>query len=354
MMVDHRENRTSVLSRIGRVWNERPLFSTGIVLLLLVIVQTLAMGFEYPSFSAWLDNWLRNWVNIINNNAYVGIIALGMTFVIISGGIDLAVGSTLAAIGAVIMVLMDQGEAGVLTRLGIGGIPAILLSLVIGMAAGTLLGSGTGLLVTKGRIPPFIATLGAMKILRSVTQHLMQGYTRIKLPDAFLQISNFTFQSDGMLGKFRLLPIVYWLAMALILHWVSRHTTFGRHVYAVGSNERATRLSGINVDKVKRRVYALIGFCVSIATIVQVSRLGSMDYASTGSGYEMDAIAAVIVGGTSMSGGRGSVIGTVIGMLIIAVMNNLLTLIGVPTLLREAFKGAIVIVAVLLQHKNKE
>ena len=130
-----------------------------------------------------------------------------------------------------------------------------------------------------------------------------------------------------------------WLVAAVILHIVSRYTPFGRHVYAVGSNERTARLSGVNVERVKGLIYVLMGALVAVTAVIQVSRIGSMDYANAGSGYEMDAIAAVVVGGTSMSGGRGSILGTVLGMLIIAVMNNLLNLMGVPPFLREAFKG---------------
>ena len=150
-----------------------------------------------------------------------------------------------------------------------------------------------------------------------------------------------------------IMPIIYWLILAWILNVVAKRTAFGRHVYAVGSNERAAKLSGINVQRVKRVVYVLIGVLVAVSSILQVSRIGAMDYANAGSGYEMDAIAAVIVGGTSMSGGRGTIGGTVLGVLIIAVMNNLLNLLGVPPFLREAFKGVIVICAVLLQKKEK-
>lgn len=149
------------------------------------------------------------------------------------------------------------------------------------------------------------------------------------------------------------MPIVYWLIIAFIMYWISRNTAFGRHVFAVGSNEKAAKLSGINVQRVKRGVYAIMGVLVAVASVLQVSRIGSMDYANAGSGYEMDAIAAVIVGGTSMAGGRGSIAGSVLGVLIIAVMNNLLNLLGVPPFLREAFKGFIVIGAVLLQKKEK-
>jgi ribose transport system permease protein len=154
------------------------------------------------------------------------------------------------------------------------------------------------------------------------------------------------------MGEQLLMPIIYWLILAAILHIISLKTVFGRQVTAVGSNEKATMLSGVNVNKIKRRVYTLMGVLVGIAAVVQVSRIGAMDYANAGSGYEMDAISSVIVGGTSMSGGKGTIVGTVLGTLIIAVMNNLLNLLGVPPFLREAFKGVIVIGAVLLQKKE--
>ena len=195
-------------------------------------------------------------------------------------------------------------------------------------------------MVTAGKIPPFIATLGAMKILRSVTQQFMQSSSP-KVPTGFQQIARVK------VGGQMFMPILYWLLIALVLYIVSKKTVFGRHVFAVGSNEKTSRLSGINVNRVKLGVYALMGAVVAIAAVLQVSRIGAMDPANAGSGYELDSIAAVIVGGTSMSGGKGSVVGTVFGMLIIAVMNNLLNLLGVPPFLREAFKGAIIIAAVL-------
>ena len=154
------------------------------------------------------------------------------------------------------------------------------------------------------------------------------------------------------MGGKMLMPIIYWLLVAAILYVLSRKTVFGNHVIAVGSNERAAQLSGIAVKQVKRLVYVLSGALVAFASVIQICRIGSMDYSNAGSGFEMDAIAAVIVGGTRMSGGRGSIIGTMLGVLIIAVMNNLLNLLGVPPFLREAFKGIVVVVAVLLQRKE--
>lgn len=330
-------------------WKQNTLVSTGLVLILMIVVQTAIMIYNFGegSVGELLLSLLTNWLNILRNNAPVGIIALGMTFVIISGGIDLSVGSTLVAVGAMVMMVVDGSATGLLSGMGITGVPAYIIAIAVGLVFGALLGWLNGVLIAHGKLPPFIATLGTMQIFRSVTQHLTQ-HANPSVPKGFLQIANLK------IGSFYIMPILYWLAIAAVLYVVSKRTTFGRHVFAVGSNIRTARLSGINVNKVKRRIYMLTGMLVAIAAIIQVSRIGSMDYASAGSGYEMDAIAAVIVGGTSMSGGKGSIVGTVLGMLIIGVMNNLLTLFGVPPFLREACKGVIVIVAVLLQKKEAD
>ena len=330
-------------------WKQNPLVSTGLVLILMIVVQTAIMIYNFGegSVGELLLSLLTNWLNILRNNAPVGIIALGMTFVIISGGIDLSVGSTLVAVGAMVMMVVDGSATGLLAGMGITGVPAYIIAIAVGLVFGALLGWLNGVLIAHGKLPPFIATLGTMQIFRSVTQHLTQ-HANPSVPKGFLQIANLK------IGSFYIMPILYWLAIAAVLYVVSKRTTFGRHVFAVGSNIRTARLSGINVNKVKRRIYMLTGMLVAIAAIIQVSRIGSMDYASAGSGYEMDAIAAVIVGGTSMSGGKGAIVGTVLGMLIIGVMNNLLTLFGVPPFLREACKGVIVIVAVLLQKKEAD
>ena len=336
----------TILHKAVVQWKTNPIFSTACVLVLMIILQTLALGFDFESVGAWFSHWSRNWINILRNNASVGIVALGMTFVIISGGIDLAVGSTLVAVGAVLMVCVNSYPTGLLTGIGITDVPAFIIGIAACILMGCALGGVSGFLIARQKLPAFIATLGMMKICRSVTQQVMQTAS-VKVPTQFLAIAN------TKIGGQVILPIIYWLVLAVLLHIISRKTTFGRHVYAIGSNERTARLSGINVEKVIAMVYVLSGIMVSIAAIIQVARIGSMDYANAGSGYEMDAIAAVVVGGTSMSGGKGSILGTVLGMLIIAVMNNLLNLMGVPPFLREAFKGFIVIAAVLLQKKEK-
>lgn len=330
----------------GHKWKESPLFSTAIALIIMVILQTLVLGFNYDSFGSWFQSWINNWINILRNNAGIGIIALGMTFVIMTAGIDLSVGSTLVATGAFAMILLDTGSKGLLAQIGITGIPAYIIAVVLVLVFGYLLGALIGVTITKGKTPPFIITLGAMMIFRSVTQQFMQGYNPT-VPMDFLQVSNLS------IGGYLIMPILYWAIIAYILYYVSKRTVFGRQIIAVGSNEKSAKLSGVNVDKIKVRVYALMGILVSVAAILQVTRIGSMDFANAGRGAEMDAIAAAVVGGTSLMGGRGFIIGTIYGMLIIAVMNNLLNLFGVPPFLREAFKGIIVIGAVLLQRKEK-
>lgn len=326
-------------------WSTAPLFSTSMALVIMVIIQTFVLGFDYDSFGSWLESWINNWSNILRNNAGIGIIALGMTLVIMTAGIDLSVGATLAATGALTMMLIDIGAGGLLGKLGVTGLPALVIAVILVLLFGYILGGIIGVSITKGKVPPFIATLAAMMVFRSVTQHFMQENSP-RVPVEFLQIAGFK------IGDYMIMPILYWAVITVILYYVSTRTPFGRQIIAVGSNEKAAKLSGVNVNKVKLRVYAIMGLLVSVAAILQVSRIGSMDFANAGRGMEMDAIAAAVVGGASLSGGKGSIVGAVLGMLIIGVMNNLLNLFGVPPFLREAFKGLIVITAVLLQKKE--
>lgn len=328
-------------------WKRTPLFSTLIAALVMIVIQTYSLGFAFDSYGAWGNFWLVNFLNVLRANASVGMIALGMTFVIITGGIDLAVGSTLAGVATVVMVLLDTSAGrGVLVNAGITGVPNYLISIAASLLTGVAIGALIGLGVTKGRVPPFIITLGVMNIVRSVAQYFTKSY-KTEVPKEFQVLAN-----KEIIGGQMLLPILYWVVLAIIMYVISKHTAFGRHIYAVGSNERTSRLSGINVDKVKMKVYILMGLIVSIASITQVARLRGIDVASAGSGYEMNAIAAVVVGGTSMAGGRGSILGTVLGVLIIGIMNNLLVLLHIDAFLSEAFTGAIIIFAVLMQRKE--
>ncbi len=298
-----------------------------IVTILIIIIATIVKGTDFLS--------VQNFINILRNNSVIGIIAIGMTFVIISGGIDLSVGSILVATGAVIIIVMNATES-------------ILLSLFCGLIFGILAGLINGLIITKGHVPAFIVTLGAMNIYRSVAQHFMNGGGSTSTSEIYKNISNWL-----LFGTIPL-PILYFIAICIIMHLISKHTRYGRHVYAIGSNEKAAKLSAVNVDRVKIMTYILMAVCVVLATVVETSRMNSINASSSGHFYELDAIAAVVVGGTSMAGGRGSIAGTFFGVLILGIVNNMMVLIGVPPFLVGAVKGTIVILAVLLQKKEQE
>lgn len=325
-------------------WSRNPMFSTVFALLVMVLVQSVVMGNLAGSFGGmWGKLWMA-WLNILRNNTYAGIIALGMCFIIISGGIDLSVGSMLCALGAMLMYLLDE-QGGPLAAMGITGAPAYAIAIVLIVLAGVVMGLINGGLVAYGKLPPFIATLGTMKIFRSVTQQLTKTFNP-SVPKGFKLIAS------QKIGGQVILPIIYWVAIVAIMHIIFKKTALGRHTIAIGSNEKAAKLSGINVRGAKLKIYALTGVMVALASIIYLARIGSMDFANAGSGYEMDAIAAVIVGGTSMSGGKGSLIGAFVGMLIMGVMNNILNSVGVPTFLCDAIKGAIIIFAVMMQKKD--
>jgi len=343
-MEKNKLGKTGIVEWVKDKWAHNPMFSTLLALLAMVLVQSVVMTNLAGSFGGMFGKMGMAWLNILRNNTYAGIIGLGMCFIIISGGIDLSVGSMLCALGAMLMYLLDEGN-GPLAAMGITGVPAYAISIVLILIAGTILGLLNGALISYGKLPPFIATLGTMKIFRSVTQQLTKTFNPT-VPAGFKLIAS------TKIGGQVILPIIYWVIIVIVMHIVFKKTALGRQTIAIGSNERAAKLSGIHVGKVKCKIYALSGLMVAFASIIYLARIGSMDFANAGSGYEMDAIAAVIVGGTSMAGGKGSLIGAFVGMLIMGVMNNILNSVGVPTFLCDAIKGAIIIFAVMVQKKD--
>ena len=336
--------KTDLVSWVKDKWAHSPIFSTLLALLAMVLIQSVVMTNLAGSFGGMFVKMGMAWLNILRNNTYAGVIALGMCFVIISGGIDLSVGSMLCALGAMLMYMLDE-NAGPLAAMGITGAPAYIIAIVVILIMGTIMGLMNGALIAYGKLPPFIATLGTQKIFRSVTQQLTKTFNPT-VPQ------NFKLIASARIGGQVILPVIYWIAVIILMHIIFKKTALGRQTIAIGSNEKAAKLSGINVSKVKLKIYALSGIMVAIASVIYLARIGSMDFANAGAGYEMDAIAAVIVGGTSMAGGKGSLIGAFIGMLIMGVMNNILNSVGVPTFLCDAIKGAIIIFAVMLQKKD--
>jgi ribose transport system permease protein len=274
-----------------------------------------------------------NIFNVLRQVSINALIAYGMTFVILTGGIDLSVGSILALASALTAGMLASGMDPV-------------LAVIVGLAAGAAMGMVNGLIITKGKVAPFIATLATMTIFRGFTLVYTDGRPITGLSDAV---------SFQMLGKGYFLgipfPVVTMLIAYFVLFFILRKTTFGRGVYAIGGNEEASRLSGLKVDRLKIGVYSITGFLSALAGITLASRLNSAQ-PTAGASYELDAIAAVVLGGTSLSGGRGWIFGTLIGALIIGVLNNGLNLLNVSSFYQQVVKGGVILLAVLLDRKK--
>lgn len=295
----------------------------GLVLILLVL------SILSPQFFT-----LNNLLNVFRQVSINALIAFGMTFVILTGGIDLSVGSVLALSGAI--------SAGMMS----GGMDPIL-AMLIGLGAGAVMGAVNGLIITKGKVAPFIATLATMTIFRGLTLVYTDGKPITGLSD------DMSFVLIGRGYLFNLIPLpVVWMSIGFaVLYFILKKTTFGRKTYAIGGNEEAAMLSGIKVDRVKVIIYSLTGFLSAFAGIILTSRLNSAQ-PTAGTSYELDAIAAVVLGGTSLSGGKGWIIGTLIGALIIGTLNNGLNLLNVSSFYQQVIKGGVILLAVLLD-RNK-
>ncbi|EMK6954135.1 ribose ABC transporter permease [Vibrio cholerae] len=298
-----------------------------IALLFLVVV----VSFLNPNFFT-VDNLL----NILRQTSVNAIIAVGMTLVILTAGIDLSVGSVLALCGAFAATLVAM-EVPVLVA-----VPTALL-------AGAALGAISGIIIAKGKVQAFIATLVTMTLLRGVTMVYTDGRP---ISTGFTDTAD-TFAWFGT-GYALGIPVPVWLMVVVFAGawYLLNHTRFGRYVYAVGGNESATRLSGINVDRVKIGVYAICGLLATLAGIIVTSRLSSAQ-PTAGMGYELDAIAAVVLGGTSLMGGKGRIMGTLIGALIIGFLNNALNLLDVSSYYQMIAKAVVILLAVLVDNKNK-
>lgn len=271
-----------------------------------------------------------NLFNVFRQVSIIAIMSVGMTLVIITAGIDLSVGSVMAFSGAVL--------AGIITA----GIP-LPIAIIACILVGIVLGIFNGFIVAKGKVPAFIATLAVMVIARGMTLVFTQGNPIV--------VSDTSFRFIGAGTIFGVpFPIVLMIVIYIIMYWVLKHTTFGRYLYAIGGNEEASRLAGISVDRVKIAVYALAGFFASVSALIYTSRLMSAQ-PNAGAGMELDAIAAVIIGGTRLSGGRGAVTGTLIGALIMGVLDNILNLTNVSPFYQDIAKGLVILAAVLIDSK---
>lgn len=273
-----------------------------------------------------------NMINVIRQVSIIAIIAAGMTFVIITGGIDLSVGSILAISGAL--------SAGVLVKTG-----SVFIAIMVALITGLVFGGFNGFVITKGGVPPFIVTLATMAMARGCTLVFTNGS-----PIA-TKVAAYKFIGKGYIFGIPF-PVAILVLVYLICHIVLKNTKFGRSVYSLGGNREATRLSGINVKKIEAYVYMISGLLAGLTGLILTARLGSAQPTS-GTGYELDAIASVILGGTSLSGGQGAIVSTVIGALILGVLDNILVLMNVNPFAADVVKGAVILLAVLADNKFK-
>jgi ribose transport system permease protein len=301
-----------------------------------------ALALMFIVLSAASNRFLTrdNGLNVLLQISINLCLSIGMTLIILSGGIDLSVGSVLALSGAIGAGLLKNGLA--LSAFGVSLQFTVFGAILSGLAVGTLLGWFNGLVITRLRLAPFVVTLGTLSIARGLTQLWTKGFPITGLGPRF-----------GFIGTGRLLgvPMPVWISGALVLFFVviTRRTIFGRHIYAVGGSERASALSGINTQSVKLGVYALGGLLAGVAGLLLTARLDSAT-PNAGIGYELDSIAAVVIGGTSLNGGRGSVLGTVLGCLIIGILNNGLVLLEVSPFWQQVIKGFVILGAVALDR----
>lgn len=302
--------------------------------ILVVVISSISPEFRQPG----------NFLNLLRQASFNGLIAFGMTCVILSGGIDLSVGSTFALSAIVCAEMIGHG---------VPVIVAVPVALLVGVALGLI----SGLLVTKGRLQPFIATLITMTAYRGLAMILTDGKPISRLAESsgdsllFKALGKGNVVCDFLPAIKIPIPILILLASFVIFYFLLKHTTFGRRLYATGSNAKCAALSGVNIDRVKMSVYGISGFLSALAGLIMISRVDSAQ-PIMGSGYELDAIAAVALGGTSMNGGRGRITGTIAGVLIIAVLNNGLNILGVTSYYQNVIKAVVILVAVLADRKR--
>lgn len=322
---NHRASQSSLLTnKVKRLFNKPEMFT-----LVGFIVLMIIMSFGSEQFLT-----AANLTNVLRQVSIVGILAVGMTFVILIGGIDLSVGSVMALTGTLM--------AGIMVNYSMNPIIAVLA----GIAVGSLIGYITGSLVAYARIPAIIVTLAMMEIARGAGLLYTGGYPLSGLPNSFSIIGR------GYLFGFIPIPVLIMAIVFFVAYVILNHLPFGRYIYAIGGNEEAVRLSGIKVKKYKIMVFVISGITASISGMILISRLMS-GQPNAGEGYELSAIAAVVLGGTSIAGGRGHIGGTLLGALLMGVLSNGLNLMGVSSYVQMVLTGVIIIGAIYLSSKKQ-
>ena len=322
------------MSTLRNMRQNLPVIAPVVALVVLILIG-IALNPNFLSYA--------NITNVLARSAFIGIIAIGMTFVITAGGLDLSVGSMAAFVAGLMILVMN-----LLTDSMGQGLPVIVIGIGLALAVGILAGFINGILITRAGIEAFILTLGTMGIYRSLVTWLADGGT-LSLGYEMREMYRPVYYG-GIMGISW--PIIVFAVLAILGEITMRHTAFGRHCAAIGSNEKVARYSSVSVTRVKLATYVLLGLLVGIAVVMYVPRLGSAS-ATTGLLWELEAIAAVIIGGTLLKGGFGRVWGTVVGVLILSLIGNLLNLTDVVSpYLNGAIQGVVIILAVVLQRNT--
>jgi ribose transport system permease protein len=310
-------------------------FQSLIALVILCLVLTILSDKFFTVTNAW---------NVMRQISVNVCIATGMTIVVLTGGIDLSVGSVLALCGAVTAGLLKNGIEFSSQNLFIGF--TILGAVLAGIMLGSLLGWINGVTITKFNVPPFVATLAMLTMARGLTMLWTGGFPISSLGSSFAFLGT---------GWFLGMPLPVWISavIVLIMVFITKSTKLGRYIYAIGGNENAARLSGIRINRIKIIVYTIAGALAAIGGLIVTSRLDSAQ-PNAGITYELDAIAAVVIGGTSLSGGRGTILGTVLGAIIIGVLNNGLVLLNVSPFWQQVVKGLVILLAVIIDKANSK
>ncbi|MDI9506668.1 MAG: ABC transporter permease [Clostridiales bacterium] len=318
-------------------------FNIVLILAGMCLLLSIAVGGKFLSAT--------NITSVVRQFSFYAIMATGMLLAIITGGIDLSSGSVFAFSSIITCLFIAKWDIPLLT--GMPVLLRVILGVLLGMLSGAAFGYLNGALITLLKLPPFIATLGTMSIARGLSYGITGGYPIGSLPDQFKFIGLGTIGAGSVQIP---TPIILMVVLALLFSFFLRKTILGRWVYAIGGNEEAARIAGVRVDRTKRIVYALCGLMSSIAGIATAARLG-VGQSTAGQGYEMDAIAAVIIGGASVNGGVGTVLGSVLGAAIMGVLRNGLVLLNVSAYWQQAVLGVVIVVAVSfdkLQHDRKK
>ncbi|MBN1187921.1 MAG: ribose ABC transporter permease [Bacteroidales bacterium] len=307
--------------------------------LIALLVLCIVIGLLSDKFFTVANGW-----NVMRQISVNICISVGMTLVILTAGIDLSVGSILAFCGAVSASLLKSGLSIPSLDLFIGF--TLLGAIVVGLLTGTLLGVFNGWTITRFKVPPFVATLAMLTIARGLTMLWTKGFPISGLGDNFAVLGT---------GWFLGIPVPVWISGMVVLfaYIITKKTRLGRYIYAIGGNENAARLSGINIKKIKVIVYSLAGMLAAVGGLIVTSRLDSAQ-PNAGVSYELDAIAAVVIGGTSLSGGKGSILGTVLGAIIIGVLNNGLVLLDVSPFWQQVVKGLVILLAVVIDKTGSK